>query len=422
MENQAGHKGVDRFTQRIAIIGAGAAGITAAETLRHKGYTNVVIFERSERVGGKCCSPEIEGRIYELGAGILAASNKTALKLAKRFDVALDRITFGRSVFIDADTGKELPKRSIKQNAKLLWQLFVTYRAMFKRWPNIAKPGFENIDAELALPFAEFAKKYHIQELANELELFFTGFGYGYFADVPAAYVLKYYNWETVRAFMHRNVYSVPGGIQHLWTAVGKAQDVRLNTSIQRIERGDSITITTESGSSEFDALIIASPLDEALKYLNATPEETSLFTKMEYVDYRTIACSVDGITKADGYVPKNFSSNRAGEPVFWHHRHNDTNIYTFYTLTALTMSDDEVIDRTKHFIEKMGGSMTQTHSVTHWKYFPYVDQATIEAGYFDAIEAMQGRKNTFYIGELLNFSTVGLTSDYAEATIERYF
>ena len=419
MENSKGHKGLGR---RIAIIGAGATGLTAAETLRQKGYNNVVVFERADRVGGKCCSVEIDGKMYELGAGILAASNRTALKLAKRFDVALDRIKFGRSVFIDADTGKETPKRTLKQNAQLLWQLFVTYRRMFKRWPSIMTPGFENLDPELALPFADFAKKYRIEELATELEMFFTGFGYGYFADVPAAYVLKYYGWDTVRAFMHRNVYSVPGGIQHLWTAVAKAQDVRCNTTIQRIERGDVITITTESGSSEFDVLIIASPLDEVIKFIDATPEEQSLFSKMEYVDYRTIACSVDSIAKADGYVPKNFSSNRAGEPVFWHHRHSDTNIYTFYTLADWEMSDDEVADRAKNFVAKMGGALTKVHSVTHWKYFPYVDQATIEAGYFDVIEAMQGRKNTFYIGELMNFSTVGLTSQYAEATVERYF
>lgn len=419
MENSKGDKGLSR---RIAIIGAGAAGLTAAETLRKKGYTNVVIFERAERVGGKCCSVEIDGKIYELGAGILAASNQTALKLAKRFDVSLDRIKFGRSVFIDADTGQKVPKRSLKQNAQLLWQLFVTYRRMFKRWPSIMTPGFENIDSELAIPFADFAKKYHIEELSAELEMFFTGFGYGYFADVPAAYVLKYYGWDTVRAFIHRNVYSVPGGIQHLWTAVAKAQDVRYSTTIQRIERGDTVTITTEAESLEFDSLIVASPLDEALEVIDSTPEERSLFTKMEYVDYRTIACSVEGIVKADGYVPKNFSANRSGEPVFWHHRHSDSDVYTFYALADWKMVDDEVVDRTRSFVSKMGGSMTKVYSVTHWKYFPYIDQATMAAGYFDVIEAMQGCRNTFYIGELMNFSTVGLTSQYAEATIERYF
>lgn len=419
MENPKGDKGL---SQRIAIIGAGAAGLTAAETLRQKGYANVTVFERSDRVGGKCCSVEINGKMYELGAGILAESNQTALKLAKRFDVALDRIKFGRSVFIDADTGKETPKRTLKQNTQLLWQLFVTYRRMFKRWSSIMTPGFENLDPELTIPFADFAKKYHIEELAAELEMFFTGFGYGYFADVPAAYVLKYYGWDTIRAFMHRNVYSVPGGIQHLWTAVAKAQDIRYKTAIQRIERGETITITTESGLFEFDALIIASPLDEALNYLDATLEETALFTKMEYVDYRTVACSINGIAKADGYVPRNFSPSRAGEPVFWHHRHSDTNIYTFYALADWEMSDDDVIDRTRNFVSKMDGSLSKVHSVTHWKYFPYVDQTTIEAGYFDAIEAMQGRRNTFYIGELMNFSTVGLTSQYAEATVERYF
>ena len=40
--------------QRIAIIGAGAAGLTAAEELKDKGYQNITVFERTDRAGGKC--------------------------------------------------------------------------------------------------------------------------------------------------------------------------------------------------------------------------------------------------------------------------------------------------------------------------------------------------------------------------------
>ena len=78
MENKAIH-------QRVAIIGAGAAGLTAADTLHRKGYQQVTVFEKTDRVGGKCCTEEVAGRLYEMGAGIIAQNNNTVLGLVKKY-------------------------------------------------------------------------------------------------------------------------------------------------------------------------------------------------------------------------------------------------------------------------------------------------------------------------------------------------
>ena len=58
-------------TDRICIIGGGPAGISTAMYLQKKGYENYVIFERLNKIGGKCYSPRIdvngEARTYETG-------------------------------------------------------------------------------------------------------------------------------------------------------------------------------------------------------------------------------------------------------------------------------------------------------------------------------------------------------------------
>ena len=77
------------YTKRIALIGAGAAGLTAAETLKGKGYQHVTIFEKESFAGGKCRTISYEGRTYELGAGIIAGNNDTILQLVKKTGVAL---------------------------------------------------------------------------------------------------------------------------------------------------------------------------------------------------------------------------------------------------------------------------------------------------------------------------------------------
>ena len=50
MDNKQNNK-VD-LNQRIAILGAGAAGLSAAEALKLKGYKHVTLFERTDHAGG----------------------------------------------------------------------------------------------------------------------------------------------------------------------------------------------------------------------------------------------------------------------------------------------------------------------------------------------------------------------------------
>ena len=48
---------------RIGIIGAGAAGLSAAYYLKQSGYNNVTILERDSRVGGKCHTVTLGGGV-----------------------------------------------------------------------------------------------------------------------------------------------------------------------------------------------------------------------------------------------------------------------------------------------------------------------------------------------------------------------
>ena len=410
-----------KLNKRIAIIGAGAAGLTAAETLRQMGYTRVTIFEHSNRVGGKCLTQEIDGRLYELGAGVISGNNKTVFALAKRFEVPLERVVFGKSILVDSESGEVLKKKTIRQLGRLLYEL-IKYKKLLARFSSLSKQGFIQIDPELSQPFSIFAKTHRIELLAAEFALFFTGFGYGYLSEIPAAHVLKYYSRDTLLSFIKRQIYFFPTGIQSLWTAVAKKQDVRLDVKISHIERGDKITIHTEQESQEFDELILTSPLDETSQFLDQTSEEHALFSKILYVDYRTIVCSVSGIKKMSGYVPANFYPSRPGQPVFWNHRHPDSDIYTFYVLEDGSMTHDVVEQNVRALIEKMGGVLNRVHAIQQWKYFPHVSPAEMAEGYFDRLSALQGIRHTYYAGELLNFSTVGLTSAYAEDLIKRFF
>jgi monoamine oxidase len=74
---------------RIAIVGAGMAGLVAADRLRAKGYS-AVLYEANTRVGGRVKSARgtFPGQVGELGGEMIDNLHKTMLAYANEFNLA----------------------------------------------------------------------------------------------------------------------------------------------------------------------------------------------------------------------------------------------------------------------------------------------------------------------------------------------
>jgi len=71
-----------RSDPRIAIVGAGPAGLSAAWALKRKGYRNVTVFEKTDRPGGKCLTIEYEGHAIDLAAHEMLAGYTDVMRIA----------------------------------------------------------------------------------------------------------------------------------------------------------------------------------------------------------------------------------------------------------------------------------------------------------------------------------------------------
>lgn len=417
----AGHD----LNSRIFIVGAGPAGLSAAYFLTQRGYSRVVVLEANHRVGGKCCSPSVGDGVVEAGALGATGSYREVLGLARKFGVELIEPP-GRVAF-DARMGGFLPSNRVLRNSLSRSSITALARYLFEtlRHRSLRRPGFSALATELTRPFSEWAQERGLSALRPLLDVPVTGFGYGALDTTPAAYVLKYIhaaNYLTlVRIALGRVAsYRIAGGYQRLWQSVAADLDVRLGSEIQSVERGSVTRLRTSGDTLECDVLIIASPLDQALAFLDASTAEEQLFSRIRYTSYYVTLCSTRGLPDASVSIHPLPGPGVTCMLARGWARPETTVAYAYGAEGEFSLED--IVSRLERDISDLGGTLVSIDRQFDWRYFPHFGPEDMSAGCFDRIEALQGEQNTYYAGSLLSFETVEDVVAYSKNLVERFF
>ena len=61
---------------------------------------------------------------------------------------------------------------------------------------------------------------------------------------------------------------------------------------------------------------------------------------------------------------------------------------------------------------------------INEWSvyYFPHVFSNAYKDGWYDKVEAMQGKYDTYYAGEIMSFGDMDETAEYSRELVERFF
>ncbi len=103
--------------ERVAVVGAGIAGLHCAYRLQQVGV-NVTVYEASTRVGGRMFSVKddaYDGQIFELGGELIDTNHATLFALADELDIELDDRLADEKIQADLwfIEGKELDEASV---------------------------------------------------------------------------------------------------------------------------------------------------------------------------------------------------------------------------------------------------------------------------------------------------------------------
>ena len=261
----------------------------------------------------------------------------------------------------------------------------------------------------------------------------FTSFGYGYFDEIPAAYVLKYLDFQTTMNFVNINLWTWKEGTQYIWeTLDAKLKNhARLNSNITNIERKDGkVYVTVNGETEEYDKLIITSPLQFFPNYADAREDEKEYFSKIDYERYDVLAVETkpEDHPEISYYVFDNMTPERLGHLMVYYRRWRDTKdqVITTYALRKHKDTKEipyEVCKQTVlNDLKIMGNPSSNIVNEQSWYYFPHVFSEDYAAGWYEKVEAMQGKYDTYYAGEVMSFGDMDETAEYSRELVERFF
>jgi hypothetical protein len=439
-----------RNTQpRIAIIGAGAAGLSAAWFLKQNGYRDVRVFEKADRVGGKCLTFPFEDRRFDLAAHEMLAGYGDVMEIANALGVP----TTGYQDVLVYDRGSKRYMDMMQATQSggygklaIVWASLRYAWLLLTRYRRFAQPGsgFAGAPPELLQPLASWLKEKRLEALTETILFVMKVQGFGRLDQIPAAYFVKFQglrNWIS-------NVLHVAGllqywprvfknGFQSLWDAVAKQVDLRLDSRITAVRRVPApgtnrieVVIDVDGRPSEtFDCVVLCCPLDlPTLRGLglDVGRQEEQVLDKVRYVHFVTTACTAEGIPAGVvGTIPLPPLLDYTGYIKIY----ADSPMTIFFSLSATAEVDQhEVMEKIRAQVaalpplEGTAARITGQHMHKVWPYFPHVGLADFRAGFYDQLESLQGFRHTYYSSSLLAFETVGTTVAYSRGLVDRYF
>jgi len=285
--------------QRIAVIGAGVSGLTAAWLLSEK--HDITLFEAGDYAGGHTNTEQVEagGRTWPVNTGFIVFNDWTYpgfIKLMDRLGVA--------SEVSDMSFSVDCQSSGLQYNGTSLNTLFAQRRNLFN-------PGFLKMIREIL----RFNRETRADLAANNipdgqtLVEYLDSHGYSrYFRNYyivpmgaaiwsapeivleqfPIRFFLQFFNNHGMLSVDDRPTWRVISGgsatyVNRMMDRLGEC--THLNSPVSSIKRDeDGVTITSNGQQHRFDQVILGCHSDQALAMLSdATPEERDILGAIAY-------------------------------------------------------------------------------------------------------------------------------------------
>lgn len=240
---------------KILIIGAGIAGLAAAQLLQSYGYT-VMVVEARERIGGRIWTMHDGDHVaFDLGAQwIVGTQDNPVLELAQRWQVETLQTDWFSAVLYTA-SGLRLPETAQRDSAELLTRLLQGVRTLRDQARALGLPdssldaGVSRVIAAMNVLPIEQAELQYILSTDIEHELA---------TDLSD---LSLYCWDQ-EGRLEGDELLLPGGYDQIVLRLAEGLDIRRKSVVKHVAmHEESVVVTTDREVLSADRAIITVPL-----------------------------------------------------------------------------------------------------------------------------------------------------------------
>lgn len=415
----------------IGIIGAGAGGLSLARILTERGFANVTVLERSDRIGGKSLTYRHEGVPHEMGTCYTTYGYTYVSQWMAEYGIDAQRLPKHRILLEDGSSEDfkdyVLGPSKVKAYLEILrymrqWLKFFLDQQLERN------PARFNED--MALSFGAWLDKYDYKVVKRFAWRTITAMGYGHLYEVPALNGLR---WNVPSLLLSAAAIRVDEpipGYQVLWENMAWELDVRLEHEITAIRRqADDIEVDTNHGTLHFDHLVLTTAPDELHRFMDVRPDEAELFAHFGYEQYVTTLVEATGWFQDENtwsFAENLFGSagerrgrllvaRRTGDktPAAVARTKTRKDIYVCYQYGGDGVTDEELDAGLRADIEERGGTVVSTITRSRWKYMPRLSKQAINAGAVWKLRDLQGKANTWYSGGAFSHEAVDNIVDF---------
>lgn len=284
---------------KIAIVGSGISGLTTAYLLRDK--HRVTLFEKNDYIGGHTATKKIEfdGKLYNIDTGFIVYNDWTYPKFISLLDelgVKSQETLMGFSVFDHSSdfqySGENLSGlfSDRKQIFSLQhWRMLRDILRFNRQAVRECKEG--KLDESESL--GDYLARNKYSDAFKERYLVPMGAAiwstcFERMLAFPALFFIRFFHNHGLLSVSNRPTWRViRGGSKEYVAPLLKklSASVRLGESVHSVKRDEKgVSVLSDAGTEEFDAIVFACHSDEALSLLDApTDTEAQVLGAIQY-------------------------------------------------------------------------------------------------------------------------------------------
>ena len=405
--------------KRIAVIGSGISGLSAAYHLRKQ--ADVTLFEAGSYFGGHTHTvdvtlPSPQGMVtHGVDTGFLVFNERTYPGLIGLF-AELGVNTSASDMSFSVQTPRASGQRTMEWSGSNLNTVFAqrsnlfssTFLGMLRdvlRFNALANALAERgEDHVLMQPLGEFLEAYKFGSAFRHWYLLpMLGCIWSCPTDqmlqFPVATMVRFcHNHGLIQVVNRPQWFTVTGGAKHyVEKLLRHIPHTHLETPVERIERNDiGVRVFTASGSADFDGVVLACHADQALSLLaQPTPQEQALLGAIRYHPNKAVLHTDTSVMPKKRLAWAAWNYERATDlglessRVCLHYWINRLQPLPFSQDVLVSLNPVRAIDPSKVL-----GAYDYAH--------PVLDLGAIKAQ--SQLPSLQGQQNTWYAGAWMGY------------------